>query len=150
MTGSSSRNATGSNSRNATFSSEGTTASLTSRWLWLAALVGTVPAVASGYWGLWGVAALVVIGALLPAITHGLRIPGRALWRTIASLTCAGVLLYGLVTLLVSGLIHLGALTLSSAVLESAPFVPALLWGPLFVAWGLALFTGLWRTRSIA
>lgn len=146
--------------------------------LWLAACLGCVHAGFSLYWaagGTWlletigqwavraaaeggplvtgvlaGIGVLKLVVALAPALverfgTSGLRRPVRGLsWVAALGLTA-----YGGVNTLVAALVLFGVIRTDDGYDRQAMIGHALLWDPLFLAWGLSLLAALVLTRPI-
>ena len=141
-------------------------------WFTVAAVIGTAHATASMYWALGGDALVDTVGAWAVAwrtgspMTAGLTLGAIGLvklaaawvpWRAARAggprgglrLVCwAGAALlvaYGLVNAAAANLALTGIL--GPVVDVVAARGHAWLWDPLFLAWGLTLGVGLWRTR---
>ncbi len=134
-----------------------------------AAVFGGLHAASSIYWGLGGDALLDTVGAtadqfegrrwMLAVIGGGKAVAaiaplalflrgdaGRALrgamWAGAAVLT-----FWGAANTVTSALLAAGVLPRPESYDRTATLGHALLWDPLFLAWGLALATGLWASR---
>ena len=141
-------------------------------WFSVAAGLGTAHAAASLYWALGGDALVETVGAWAVAwrtespIAAGLSLAAigmiklAAAWvpwsaarsggprgalRVVCWAGAAVLVAYGLVNTAAANLVLTGIL---GAVVDlAATRGHAWLWDPLFLAWGLALVGGLWRTR---
>lgn len=92
---------------------------------------------------LLAVGLLKAAGALVPLIDH-LRPPAHAWVRTVSWIGVALLLVWG-----GAGMVGawVGLLTGTATVAQPAVVGHALLWDPLFVAWGAALAVALWTSR---
>ena len=141
-------------------------------WFTVAAVLGTAHASASMYWALGGDALADTIGAWAVAwrtgspVAAGLSLAAIGLvkfaaawvpWRAARSGGPRGglrlVCWAGAAVLVAYGLVNTGAANLAlTGILGPVADVVAArghawLWDPLFLAWGLTLGVGLWRTR---
>jgi hypothetical protein len=87
-------------------------------------------------------------GALIPALSEARVLPGRRLWRWVASIGAAGLIAYGLLNVIVAWSVLTGLITTGTGYDAPAEFGHAALWDPLFLLWGLLLAGGLALTRG--
>ena len=147
------------------------------RWLWIAAFVGCGHAGFSLYWttggtwlldtvGSWAVAAaadggplirggLLAIGmsklvaALTPVLVERTAHPRLRRWvRGISWIGALGLTAYGGANTIVATLVLNGVISTEDDQDHQALLGHALLWDPMFLAWGLSLLAGLVLTRS--
>lgn len=140
--------------------------------LGIAAVLGLVHAGASIYWGLGGDALLNTVGqtadrisegqfadgrwllvligmakavlAMAPALTA--RRPGAGVLRPGYWLGATALIAWGAINTTTAGLLLLGVLPRPEPFDSAAAVGHALLWDPLFLAWGVALAAGMWLT----
>lgn len=142
---------------------------------WGAGVAGVVHALPSLYWALggrrwletvgpWAVEAsradpwmaaivlgataiLKLIGALLPlAMAYGL-VPWAGLWRALSWLAGVGLAVYGALHMASGALVVSGAVRPEGGYDHDAIVGHAVIWGPLFLVWGLLLTAALWMSR---
>lgn len=141
---------------------------------WVAAILGTFHAASSIYWafggewlletvGQWAVeatqngsflvfAGLFLIGVLklaaawIPLLAQTGRIPGRSFWRFLSWLGGPALILYGGANAVAGVSVLVGWID-SDVTDRDALFGHALIWGPHFALWGLALTVALVFSR---
>lgn len=151
-----------------------TPAERTTAWFWVAAGIGTVHAAWSVYWALggtwmlasvgqwavqaaadptpgarlalWGVAVVKLLAAWVPLLAHRGVLPLARLWRALTWAGAAGLVLYGLANIGASTAVLAGWITPEVPVNTEAHLGHAVLWGPLFALWGVALLLAQLRT----
>lgn len=138
----------------------------------VAAVAGLLHAGSSVYWGLGGDALLETVGAiadqfsgqrwmlvmiglikgvvaLLPLALFARRRPIPGLLRGGMWAGGAVLVFWGAANTATSALLAAGVIPRSESYDRTATLGHALLWDPLFLAWGLALATGLWVSRPL-
>lgn len=96
---------------------------------------------------LLGVFTVKIAGAVVPLVNHLRPLPATRVWRAVAWLGSALLVLYG------GGNTLAAMATLAGLIGESADqdrmglIGHAFLWDPLFLLWGLLLSVALWTTR---
>jgi len=92
---------------------------------------------------LGSVAAVKALAALIPVGVARGRVPWPRFWRGLCWVGGSLLLVYGVVNVLVSGAVLLGAVTPDGGYDRDAMIGHALLWDPLFAIWGAALLVWL-------
>jgi hypothetical protein len=146
------------------------------RLVWLAWVLGLTHAAFSVYWALggrwllatvgqWavaaaeqnpvraglllGVVALVkVAGATIPVLVVHRRISACRFWRAVSWLGAVGLVLYGGFNVVVASAVLSGLIRPEGGYDRAAMVGHAVLWDPLFLAWGLTLLASLWLSRE--
>lgn len=154
----------------------GTSAPTTSGWFWVAGVLGTLHALPSAYWAAggtrlldtvgtaavelareapWWVTPMLLLvtlaklaGAWIPLLAQTGCVPGIRWWRPLSWLGGAGLMAYGASNIVASTLVLTDAFVPSDEVDRTGLLGHALVWGPLFLLWGAALLTALWRTHA--
>lgn len=145
------------------------------RFFWAAAVAGSLHAGWSAYWLMGGSLLLESVGqwaattgdsrgseitamlaatmllklgaAWVPLLAENRILAGRKAWRTTSWIGAACITVYGLANIAASGAALLNVLP-TAPDSRSAHLGHALLWGPLFVLWGIALLIALARSKQ--
>lgn len=94
------------------------------------------------------IALVKVAGAVVPVLVESGRLPGRRAFRAVSWSAAVALLAYGSVNAVGAWLVLGGIVGVDGPQDRSALLGHALLWDPLFAAWGALLATGLWTTRA--
>jgi len=97
---------------------------------------------------LGAVAALKIVGALVPVAVETRHVAGRRWWRLIAWAGAVVLIGYGVVNVVVAWAVLGGLISSTGGYDHSAELGHAALWDPLFLLWGLFLAGGLRLTRA--
>lgn len=95
-----------------------------------------------------GIGLAKLVAAAVPWAVERGRLPGRRVWRPLSWIGAVGLILYGGVNTVVALAVLGGIVTPDGGYERAAMIGHAFLWDPLFLLWGTALATGLWRTRD--
>lgn len=96
---------------------------------------------------LMAVAVVKLAGAWIPLLAETGRLPGRRVWRFLAWIGGPALILYGGADVVVGSAVLLG--WVDAEVTDRQALVGhALIWGPHFALWGVALTAGLVLSRG--
>lgn len=99
-------------------------------------------------WTLALVGVVKLVGALLPAALAGAGWPARVFTRGLCWLGAIGLILWGGMNTVIGNLVLTGLIKSDSGYDHAGMVGHALLWDPIFLAWGVALALGLLASRS--